>query len=94
MAGRYFGSRQAVLKRGAFVISTVDAYFSYNTLLLHGTGTNAANNNTIVDSSATPKIITRNGNVKPGSISPFSLNGGWSNYFNGSTDYLTMPAPT
>jgi len=94
MAGRYFGSRQAVLKRGAFVISTVDVYFKYNTLLLHGTGTNAANNNTIVDSNATPKTITRNGNVKPGSISPFSLNGGWSNYFNGSTDYLTMPAPT
>jgi hypothetical protein len=80
-------------KAGTWPLPPSDIYFKYNTLLLHGTGTNAANNNTIVDSNATPKTITRNGNVKPGSISPFSLNGGWSNYFNGSTDSLTIASP-
>ena len=52
-------------------------------LLLHGDGTNGAQNNTFVDSSSNAFSITRNGNTTSGSYTPFgSL---WSNYFDGSS---------
>ena len=41
------------------------------------------------------KTITRTGNVAQGTFSPFSLaEGQWSNYFDGSGDYLTAPNDT
>ena len=49
-----------------------DPYFEYNTLLLHGNGTNGAQNNTFLDSSTNNFTITRNGNTTQGSFSPFS----------------------
>jgi Concanavalin A-like lectin/glucanases superfamily len=52
----------------------IDTYQPYNTLLLHADGTNGANNSVFLDSSSNTYI-------------PF--NGTYSNYFNGSTDYLT-----
>ena len=67
--------------------------FRYNALLLNGNGVNAAQNNTFVDGSSNNFAITRTGNVAQGTFSPFSLaEGQWSNYFDGSGDYLTTPS--
>ena len=72
--------------------STGDPYFAYVTMLLHGNGTNGAQNNTFLDSSTNNFTITRNGNTTQGSFSPFSrADGGWSNYFDGVDDYLSIP---
>jgi len=68
-----------------------DPNFNQTTLLLHGDGTNGAQNNTFLDSSSNNFTITRNGNTTQGTFSPFSLpNGEWSNYFDGSGDYLSI----
>jgi len=67
-----------------------DAQFNYVTMLLHGDGTNGAQNNTFVDSSTNNFTITRNGNTTQGSFTPYGSN--WSNYFDGSGDYLTTPS--
>jgi hypothetical protein len=65
-----------------------DPYFNLTTLLLHGNGTNGAQNNTFLDSSSNNFSITRNGNTTQGTFSPFSQTG-WGNYFDGSGDYLS-----
>jgi hypothetical protein len=70
-----------------------DPSFQNTTLLLHGNGTNGAQNNTFLDSSSNNFTITRNGNTTQGTFSPFSQTG-WSNYFVGSSDYLTAPSNT
>jgi hypothetical protein len=67
-----------------------DPYFAYNSLLLSGDGTNNANNNTFIDSSTNNYTVTRNGNTTQGTFSPYGPN--WSNYFDGSGDYLTIPS--
>jgi hypothetical protein len=67
-----------------------DDKFNYVTMLLHGDGTNGAQNNTFVDSSTNNFTITRNGNTTQGSFSPYGSN--WSNYFDGSGDYLSTPS--
>ena len=66
------------------VTPTADPYFDYTTLLLPGSGTNGAQNNTFLDSSTNAFSITRNGNTTQGTFSPFSQTG-WSNFFNGSS---------
>ena len=66
-----------------------DPYFKNTTLLLHGDGTNGAQNNTFLDGSTNNFTITRNGNTTQGSFDPYAGPGCWSNYFNGSTDYFT-----
>jgi hypothetical protein len=65
-----------------------DAQFNYVTMLLHGDGTNGAQNNTFLDSSTNNFTVTRNGNTTQGSFSPYGAN--WSTYFNGSSA-LTVP---
>jgi hypothetical protein len=67
-----------------------DPQFNYVTMLLHGDGTNGAQNNTFLDSSTNNFTITRNGNTTQGSFSPYGSN--WSNFFDGSGDYLTAPS--
>jgi len=68
---------------------TPDPQFNYVTMLLHGDGTNGAQNNTFVDSSSNNFTITRNGNTTQGSFSPYGSN--WSNNFvRASTQYLTV----
>ena len=62
----------------------VDPQFNYVTMLLHGDGTNGAQNNTFLDSSTNNFTITRNGNTTQGSFSPYGSN--WSNYFGGGTN--------
>jgi hypothetical protein len=70
-----------------------DAYFNLTTLLLPGDGTNGAQNNTFLDSSTNNFTITRNGNTTQGTFSPFSQTG-WSNFFDGTGDYFTVPYST
>jgi hypothetical protein len=48
------------------------------------------NNHTFIDESALRNNVTRNGNPSMGSFSPFSP-AGWSNYFDGNGDYLSIP---
>jgi hypothetical protein len=74
---------------GSAVAAAVDPYFYSVTSLLHGDGTNGAQNNTFLDSSTNNFTITRNGNTTQGSFSPFSQTG-WGNYFDGTGDYLTI----
>ena len=81
--GRYYGGTG----------SASDAYFDLVALLLPGNGTNGAQNNTFQDSSTNAFTITRNGNTTQGTFSPFSQTG-WSNYFDGSGDYLTLSSNT
>jgi hypothetical protein len=60
-----------------------DANFENTVLLLHGDGTNGAQNNTFIDSSTNNFTITRNGNTTQGTFSPFSKpDGRWGNWFN------------
>jgi hypothetical protein len=58
-----------------------DPYFNQTTLMLHGNGTNGAQNNTFLDSSTNNFTITRNGNTTQGTFTPFSQTG-WS--YNGT----------
>ena len=68
-----------------------DDKFNYVTMLLHGDGTNGAQNNTFVDSGPNTFTITRNGNTTQGSFSPYGSN--WSNFFSGTSgQYLNTVA--
>ncbi len=76
------------------IATAVDEFFNRVTLLLNTGSTNGAQNNTFIDSSSNGYSITRNPATGPnaptqGTFTPFSQTG-WSNYFNGSTDYLTV----
>jgi len=77
--------------RAASAVAT-DPYFPYVPLLLESTSTNGQQNNTFLDSSTNNFTITRNGTPTQGSVTPYWPNGQWSNYFNGSTDYLSAPS--
>lgn len=77
----------AKLLAGASGVPT-DPNFRNVTLLLHGDGSNGAQNNTFVDSSTNNFTITRNGNTTQGSLSPYGSR--WSNYFDGNGDYLSI----
>lgn len=74
----------------ALTITSGEPYFKYTTLLLSANGTNNAQNNTFLDSSTNNYTVTRNGNPTQGTLSPYGDN--WSNYFDGTGDYLTVPA--
>jgi len=65
--------------------SGADPYFQNTTLLLHGDGTNGAQNNTFLDGSTNNFTITRNGNATQGSFNPYVGPGNWSAYFNGAS---------
>jgi hypothetical protein len=74
-------------KSGKVAGVAVDPQFNYVTALLHGDGTNGAQNNTFLDSSTNNFTITRNGTPTQGSFSPYgSL---WSDYFVGANAYLS-----
>ena len=51
------------------------------------------NNNTFLDSSNNSFVVTRTGTPTQGTFTPFSQTG-WSGYFNGTTDWLTVPYST
>jgi len=68
-----------------------DPNFENTVLLLHGDGTNGAQNNTFIDSSTNNFTITRNGNTTQGTFTPFSKpDGRWGNFFDGTDDYLIV----
>ena len=67
-----------------------DDKFNYVTMLLHGDGTNGAQNNTFVDGSTNNYSITRGGNVGQGSFSPYGSN--WS--FNNPDSIGGFSVPT
>jgi hypothetical protein len=77
-----------LIPSGAAVVES-DTYFNLVSLLLPGNGTNGAQNNTFQDSSSNSLTVTRNGNTTQGTFSPFSQTG-WSNYFDGTGDYLNV----
>ena len=83
------GCRVQNAAMSAVSIPEGDDYFNLVTLLLPGTGTNGAQNNTFLDSSSSSVTVTRNGTPTQGTFSPFSQTG-WSGYFDGSGDYLTV----
>ena len=68
-----------------------DEFFNSVSLLLHGDGTDGAQNNTFLDGSTNNFTITRNGNTTQGAFSPYGDR--WSNYFDG-TDSLTFTGAT
>ena len=70
-----------------WVISVAnDAYFEYNTLLIPGAST------TFVDDASTNNFaVSINGDTKPNSFNPYTP-GYYSNYFDGTGDYLSVPA--
>jgi hypothetical protein len=65
-----------------------DPFFRNTSLLLHGDGTNGAQNNTFRD-SANNITITRNGTPTQGSFTPYGNL--WSNDFNGGGNYFIIP---
>jgi hypothetical protein len=68
-----------------------DPFFNLNTAMVHGNGTNGGANNTFLDSSTNNFTVTRNGNTTQGTFTPFSKTTGyWSNYFDGTGDYLSL----
>jgi len=69
-------------------VDAKDAQFKNVTMLLHGNGTNGAQNNTFIDSSTNNFSITRNGNTTQGTFTPYGSN--WSNYFDGTSAYLSV----
>jgi len=79
------GTGPASAASNSITALTSDTYFPYVSMLLPGNGTNAAQNNTFLDSSTNNFTITRNGNTTQGTYSPYGSN--WSNYFDG-TSYL------
>jgi len=73
----------------AFTPPTTPLTAVTNTSLLTCQTNQPHNNNQFLDSSTNNFLITRNGNTTQGAFSPYG--GGWSNYFDGTGDYLTMP---
>ena len=61
-----------------------------NTSLLTCQTNQPQNNNQFLDSSTNNLFVTRFGNTTQGSFSPYG--GGWSNYFDGTGDYLSVPS--
>jgi len=69
-----------------------DPYFNQTVVLLHGDGSDGAQNNTFLDSSTNNLTVNRSSNTTQGSFSPFSVSDGrWSNYFQPS-NYIATTA--
>lgn len=77
-----------LIQATADAADTGDDDFANVVLLLDGDGTSGDDNNTFTDSSTNGFTVTENGSVVQGSFSPYGDN--WSNYFDGSGDYLTF----
>jgi hypothetical protein len=73
----------------AFTPPTTPLTAIANTSLLTCQTNQPDNNNILLDSSTNNFLITRNGNTTQGTFSPYGPL--WSNYFDGTGDYLTIP---
>jgi len=60
-----------------------------NTSLLTLQNNQSVNNNVFLDNSTNNFFVTRYGNTTQGTFSPYG--GNWSNYFDGTGDYLNTP---
>jgi len=82
-------------QQGIWPIPTpIDQYFNYVSLLLHGNGSASGTSNVLPfnsDASTNNFNLTINGDARPNNFTPYQGNGYYSNLFNGSTDYLTVP---
>lgn len=96
-----FTSKRLLTKSKRSALTEGDPYFDQTVLLLHGDGTNNAQNNTFLDSSSNNFTITRNGTPTQGSFSPYALNGvayspslhGGGAYFPGvNSNFLSVPS--
>ena len=76
-------------RQGLWPNASADPYWSYVSYLLGTTSTNAQQNNTFLDGSTNNFTITRFGNTTQGAFAPYGTL--WSNYFDGSGDYLSTP---
>jgi hypothetical protein len=74
------------IRQGVWPDASADAYWPYTSLLLSSTSLSNANNNLFVDSSGAFNPISRNGNATQGGATPYGSF--WSNYFDGTGDYL------
>jgi hypothetical protein len=81
----------AAIKSGSAGAST-DPQFNYVTMLLHGDGTNGAQNNTFLDSSTNNFTITRVGNTTQGTFTPYGSN--WSVGFTGAQTSPSLTYPS
>jgi hypothetical protein len=69
----------------SWVVQLADAFWKYNTLLIPGAST------TFVDDASTNNFaVSIFGNTRPNNANPYEL-GYYSNYFDGTGDYLTAP---
>ena len=77
-------------KTFSVTVSVSEPYFKYTTLLIQADDvSNNTTNSTFVDSSNNNLVISStSGTVAQGSFNPFGT--GWSNHFNGSSDYLNV----
>jgi hypothetical protein len=84
-----------MLSRGGAAAAETDPNFKQTVLLLHGDGTNGAQNNTFLDSSTNNFTITRNPATGPnaptqGTFSPFSVGAGeWAAFINNANSYVS-----
>ena len=75
------------------IILPVDDLWNTVSFLSHFDGANNGVNNAFDDGSTSNHTITANGNVTQGSFGPFARpDGEWSNYFDGTGDYLSTPS--
>lgn len=67
-----------------------DQFYSLVVALISGSGTNAATNNTFLDSSSNNYTVTKVNNVAQGTFTPFSRFAGfWGVYFGGLGNYCS-----
>ena len=83
----------SLIYTGNFTPPTSSLTATANTQLLTLQNRKGENNHRFVDSSGINNIVTRIGNATQGTFSPFSQTG-WSNYFDGAGDRLTIPGNT
>lgn len=74
------------IRQGVWPDTSADAYWPYTSMLLSSTSLGNANNNLFVDSSGAFNSVSRTGNTTQGSFTPYGSF--WSNYFDGTGDYL------
>ena len=67
-------------------VASPDPNFNQVSLLLNGDGPDGGQNNTYTDSSVNNLTLSATSDITQGSFNPFGDN--WSNYFDGSGDYL------
>jgi len=82
-------TKGTALYTSAFVPSWSPLTPVANTVLLTTQTSSSSNTKSFIDESNFNNIITKNGIPSTGSFTPFGTS--WSNYFDGTGDYLTVP---